>query len=39
VDAVLTEAAQTKSLPREAAVRLAGERVREAMTYRRFGAL
>ena len=36
VEAVLSDAAATRVLPRQAAIRLAGARVEEAMSYRRF---
>jgi glutamate dehydrogenase (NAD(P)+) len=39
VEAVLSDAAATRVLPRQAAVRLAGARVEEAMRYRRFNLL
>jgi len=39
VEAVLTEAAARQALPRQAAVQLAGTRVREAMSYRRFNLM
>jgi glutamate dehydrogenase (NAD(P)+) len=36
VEAVLSEAAATRVLPRQAAMRLARARIEEAMSYRRF---
>jgi glutamate dehydrogenase (NAD(P)+) len=39
VEAVLSHAAATGVLPRQAAIRLAGARVEEAMRYRRFGIM
>jgi glutamate dehydrogenase (NAD(P)+) len=39
VEAVLSDAAATRVLPRQAAMHLAGARVEEAMSYRRFGLM
>jgi glutamate dehydrogenase (NAD(P)+) len=39
VESVLSEAQRTRVLPREAAMRLAGARVQEAMSFRRFGPM
>jgi glutamate dehydrogenase (NAD(P)+) len=39
VEAVLTDAAAARVPPRQAAIRLAGARVEEAMSYRRFGPM
>ena len=39
VEAVLSDAATTQVLPRQAAMRLAGARVEEAMGYRRFNLM